>query len=183
MRSLIENEKIALRRYEMSFAPLLYEAAYESRGGEFSHWMPWCHENYAFADSESFIEKGIDGWENASQYAFAIFDQRTNDFVGGTGLNQFNSHRTFVNLGYWIRTSRQNHGFASQATRLLAQTAFADLPLNRIEILAAAENTASQKAAEKSGATREGVLRKRLVIGGRIHDAVMFSFTREDFNS
>jgi RimJ/RimL family protein N-acetyltransferase len=85
-------------------------------------------------------------------------------------------------LGYWIRVSKQNRGIVSDATRVLAQTAFTDLPINRLEILTALENIPSQKAAEKSGATREGILRKRLVIGGRTHDAVMFSFIREDFN-
>jgi RimJ/RimL family protein N-acetyltransferase len=183
MRSLIEGEKIVLRKYETAFAPMLYEAAFESRGGEFSRWMPWCRENYTLAESESFIERTLANQANESEYAFAVFDRQSGGFVGGVGLNQFNSHHNFVNLGYWIRTSRQNRGFASEATRLLAQAAFADLPLNRIEVLVAAENKPSQKAAEKSGAAREGVLRKRLVIGGQVHDAVMFSFVREDFNS
>jgi ribosomal-protein-serine acetyltransferase len=50
-------------------------------------------------------------------------------------------------------------------------------------MLTAVENIPNQKAAEKSGATREGVLRKRLVIGDRIHDGVMFSFIHEDFSN
>jgi RimJ/RimL family protein N-acetyltransferase len=53
--------------------------------------------------------------------------------------------------------------------------------LCRIEIAVAVENFASRKTAEKSGATREGILRQLLSIGGRQHDAVMFSFVREDF--
>ncbi len=181
MRSEIKSDNLILRKYEMSFAPLLFEAAMESRGGEFSHWMPWCHENYKFEESEIFIKKVEDNWQSAEQLGFAIFDAETNDFLGGIGLNQPNHIYKFYNLGYWIRTSKQNQGIASAATRLLARTGFEDLPINHIEILTAVENIPSQKAAEKSGATREGVLRKRLVISERIHDAVMFSFVREDF--
>ncbi len=181
MRSEIKTENLILRKYEMTFAPLLFEAATESKGGDFSYWMPWCLENYKFEDSENFIEKVTGKWKSGTIFGFAIFDAKTGEFLGGIGLNQPNNVHKFYNLGYWIRTSQQNRGIASEATRFLAQTAFEELPINRIEILTAIENIPSQKAAEKSGATREGVLRKRLVIGGRIHDAAMFSFIREDF--
>lgn len=183
MRSEIKSANLILRKYEKSFAPLLYEAAIESRGGEFSHWMPWCHENYAFADSESFIKKVEENWQDQTQFGFAIFDAGTDYFLGGVGLNQPNNQHKFYNLGYWIRISKQNRGAASEATRLLAKAGFEDLPINRIEILMAVENTPSQKTAEKAGAIREGVLRKRLMIGGRVHDAILFSFVREDFQS
>jgi RimJ/RimL family protein N-acetyltransferase len=182
MREEIRSEKIILRRYRNDFAPLLYEAALESRGGDFSHWMPWCHENYALAESESFIARCLESWDKETVFSFAIFDRFDNGFLGGVGLNQFNSQHNFANLGYWIRTSRQNRGAASEATQVLAQASFEDLSINRIEILAAAENEPSQKAALKAGARREGILRNRLLIGGRIHDGVMFSFVREDFN-
>lgn len=182
MRSEIESENLILRKYEINFAPLLYEAALESHGGEFSRWMPWCHENYAIDESRSFIEKVVENWQDEKEFGFAIFDARTEEFLGGIGLNQPSKAYKFYNLGYWIRVSKQNRGIVSEATRVLAKAAFEDLPINRLEILSALENIPSQKAAEKSGATREGVLRKRLVIGGRVHDAVMFSFVREDFN-
>jgi len=181
MRSEIIGEKIILRKYEIGFAPLLFEAANESKGGEFSRWMPWCHENYTISESETFIESLKEKWQNGEVFGFAIFNAKTNEFLGGTGLNQPSKIHKFYNLGYWVRVSRQNRGISSEGTQILAKSAFEDSPINRIEILTAIENIPSQKAAEKSGATREGILRKRLVIGGRLHDAVMFSFIREDF--
>ncbi len=116
-------------------------------------------------------------------FGFAIFDAKTNEFLGGTGLNQPSKVHKFYNLGYWVRVSRQNRGICGEATKILAKSAFEELQINRIEILMAIENIPSQKAAEKAGATREGILRKRLIIGGRIHDAVMFSFVGEDFQN
>jgi RimJ/RimL family protein N-acetyltransferase len=189
MRTEIYGEKIVLRKYEIEFIPLLFEAASESKGGDFSYWMPWCHENYAIEDSRDFIEKTVENWKNSEdvwreemQFGYAIFDAETGKFLGGTGLNKPDKIHRMFNLGYWVRTSEHNRGIASEATKLLAKAAFEDLPeLNRIEIVAAVENIASQKAAEKSGAFREGILRKRLIIGGRIHDAAMFSFVRNDF--
>ena len=190
MRTEIYSDKIILKSYEKSFVPFLFEAAAEASANEgFRHWMPWCHENYTIEDSREFIKKTVENWKNTKnvwredmQFGYAIFDKKSGKFLGGTGLNQPNAQHKFYNLGYWIRPSAQNRGAASDATRALAKAAFEDLTeLNRIEILAAIENIPSQKAAEKSGALCEGVLRKRLMIGGRIHDAALFSFVREDF--
>lgn len=181
MREEIKCEKIILRKYEMDFAPLLFEAAIESKGGEFSRWMPWCHADYSIDESESFVNKIIKDRENHTGFAFAIFDRETNKYLGDVALNNPNSIHKIFNLGYWVRVSCQKREIASTATRALAQAAFEDLDINRIEILAAVENIPSQKVAEKAGAVREGVLRSGLFIGGRIHDAAIFSFVREDF--
>lgn len=183
MRTEIYGKGIILKAYQTNFARLLYEAVIESCGGEFSYWMPWSHENYKIEESREFIAKVIKERDQKTEFAFAIFDTETNKFLGGIGLNQPNYAHRFYNLGYWVRTSEQKRGAASVATRALAQAAFEDLPINRIEILAAIENIPSHKTAEKAGATREGVLRKRLVIGGRLHDAVIFSFVRDDFQT
>jgi len=56
--------------------------------------------------------------------------------------------------------------------------AFASTELVRLEILVAISNLPSQRVAEKAGAVREGVLRRRLLLHGVSHDAVMFSLTR-----
>jgi ribosomal-protein-serine acetyltransferase len=181
MRSEIKSDNLILRKYEKSFAPPLFEAAIESRGGEFTRWMPWCHENYTLADSETFIAKSIENWKNQTEYDFVIFDKEDGKLAGGVSLNLLNRERGSANLGYWIRVKKQQRGIAHAAARLLAKVGFEDLELNRIEIAVAVENYASQKTAEKSGAIREGNLRKLLSIGGIQHDAVMFSFVREDF--
>ena len=95
-----------------------------------------------------------------------------------------------VNLGYWVRTSRTREGVASAATRLLARFGFEELKLNRVEIIAATGNKASQRVAEKAGATKEGVLRNRIGVRelvsdtlnyrDRVSDAVVFSFIPQD---
>ena len=191
MKAEIHGDGIVLKAYEKSFVPLLYEAAIESRAdAEFRRWMPWCHENYAIEESREFVEKteanwrdSGDIWRSGMEFGFAIFDRETGNFLGGTGINQPNKTHKFFNLGYWIRTRAQNRGVASRAARTLAQAAFADLPINRIEILAAIENVPSRKTAEKAGAHYEGILRSRLLIGGKPHDTAIYSFVREDFQN
>jgi RimJ/RimL family protein N-acetyltransferase len=64
---------------------------------------------------------------------------------------------------------------------MAAKFGFEQLGLIRVEVVIAAGNEASLKAAEKSGARREGILRDRVTVRKQIYDAVMFSFVRSDF--
>src|SRR3990172_4536404 len=103
-------------------------------------------------------------------------------YLGGCGLNGIGEYK-FANLGYWVRTSRTKQGVATAATLLLARFGFDELKLNRIEIVVATGNYASQRVAEKAGATREGVLRNRLILKGKpVVDAVMFSLIPKDLS-
>ena len=63
----------------------------------------------------------------------------------------------------------------------LVRWAFENTNLNRVEIVASTMNFASLRVAEKAGAVREGVLRRRLLLHGVTHDAMVFSFVRTDF--
>lgn len=183
MKTEILGERIILRRCEVAFTEEIFAAAIESKGGEFTRWMPWCHENYKIKETKTFLENCESNWEKKEEFNFAVFEKVSGEFVGLTSLNAFNSIHNFYNLGYWIRVSQQKNGFASESARLLAQIAFNEQEINRIEILVAVENLPSQKTAEKAGATREGILRNRLKIGKRIHDAVIYSFIKKDFET
>lgn len=182
MRTELSDGTISIRRYGAEDIPVLFEAARESAGESFTRWMPWYHEQYAIEDSSAFILHCEEAWVKGEEYGFGVFDAGTGDLLGGVGLNQFNRDHKFANLGYWVRSSRMGRGVAPAATLLTARFGFEDLGLNRVEIVVAAGNVRSQRVAEKAGARREGVLRNRLMIGGRLHDALMYSLTPADLN-
>jgi RimJ/RimL family protein N-acetyltransferase len=60
----------------------------------------------------------------------------------------------------------------------VAEHAFQETDLMRLEIVCAVGNVRSQRVAEKVGALREGVLRNRLLLPSGPSDAVMFSLVR-----
>jgi RimJ/RimL family protein N-acetyltransferase len=170
---------ILVRRLRTDDVRPLYEAARESIP-EISPWLPWCHENYAIEETEEFIASRTRADASEEAYSFGIFDKQTGKFLGGVGLNFFNRVHQMANLGYWVRTSAVGRGVASRATRLVARFGFEQLGLQRIEIIAAVPNIASQRVAEKVGAVRECVARKRLLINDEPNDAVVFSLLPED---
>ena len=119
-------------------------------------------------------------WEKSEHYSFVITEQPGGEFIGGVGLNFINRVHNLANVGYWVRSSRTRRGFASAATRLAARFGMKELGFTRLEIVAAVENLASQRVAEKAGAKREGVLRNGIRQHGQLHDAVMFSLIPGD---
>jgi ribosomal-protein-serine acetyltransferase len=170
---------ILVRTYRAEDADALYEAARESIA-EVSVWLPWCHENYSIEESREFVVSRKLASQGDEWYGFGVFEKDAGRFLGGVGLNFINRVHQMGNLGYWVRTSAASRGVATQAARLVARFGFEQLGLHRIEIVAAVPNVASQRVAEKVGAVREGVLRKRLLINGESQDAVLFSLLPED---
>jgi len=180
---ILVDGDILLRPLELTDEQALFSAVRESIP-EVSPWLGWCHENYSIEETREFLRSRKDKSQGDEWYSFGVFDRNDSKrFLGGVGLNFINRVHQFGNLGYWVRTSAAGKGVASKAARLVARFGFEELGLNRIEILAAVPNIASQRVAEKIGAVREGVLRKRLRIGGEPHDAVMFSLVPEDLES
>jgi ribosomal-protein-serine acetyltransferase len=179
MQSTFSSGGIGLRRYRAEDGDALFDAARESVR-ELSTWMPWCSENYSPADSELFVKTREADWDKGEHYSFVIYDTANVQFLGSVGLNFINPVHKFANLGYWVRTTQTGRGVATTAARLAARFGIAELGFNRIEIVTAAGHVASQRVAKKVGANCEGVLRKRLMIHGQVHDAVMFSLVAED---
>ncbi len=170
----LTDGKILLRPAEMKDVKQMFAAVQESRK-EVGVWMPWCHANYTPGENKNWIKTCQKGRKDGTIYDFAITDARDGTILGDCGLNDIKKTDKTANLGYWVRTSRTKQGIATAATLLLADFGFKELKLNRIEILVAADNPASQRVAVKVGAVREGILRNRLLLHGKIHDAVMFS--------
>jgi ribosomal-protein-serine acetyltransferase len=175
---LIEGP-ILIRTLREEDVSALFEAARESIA-EVSPWLPWCHENYSIEETREFIASRELASEGGEWYSFGIFEKDGGRFLGGVGINFINRVHQMANLGYWVRTSAAGRGVATSATRAVARFGFEQLGLQRIEIVAAVDNIPSQRVAEKAGAVREGVLRKRLLIRGKPQDAVMFSLVPED---
>ena len=174
MRTAVSNGLITIRRYDTVDVPCLCEAARES-SPEVSVWLPWCHSGYSMEESLEWILRSGKRWDEKREFHFGIFDSQTGAFVGGVGLNELKPEHRLANLGYWVRTAWTGRGVATAAASLAAEFGFEELLLDRIEILAALGNKPSQQVARKLGAHKEGILRNRLVIHGRAHDAVVFS--------
>ncbi len=174
----LTNGQIVLRPHRLEDAGPTVAAIMASLPG-LSKYMPWAHPDYSLEEARSFIETTIFMREHDLSYEFLIADAKDGAIIGACGLNRFDHTNRTCNLGYWVRTDRTCRGVATGAAKLLLKFGFEELHLNRIEIIVEITNAASQRVAEKAGATRECVLRKRLWLQDEAHDAVLFAVVRE----
>jgi RimJ/RimL family protein N-acetyltransferase len=86
----------------------------------------------------------------------------------------------FWEIGILLAPAARGHGHGSEAQRQLVRYLFANTPVNRVQALTDAENLAEQRALEKAGFVREGVMRGYSYFGGRWHDEVLYSVVRSD---
>jgi ribosomal-protein-serine acetyltransferase len=175
----LRGPRLLLRPFEATDAEAFVEAVRESVASV-GQWMPWCHAHYSLAEAQAWLGNCRDGWEQGRQREFGVFDAQTGQLLGGGGLNGLNAHLALANLGYWVRQSAQRHGVALEAAVLLARHGFAELGLQRVEIVVAQGNQPSAAVARRVGATCEGLLRHRVRTPRGLEDAWMFSLLPPD---
>lgn len=83
------------------------------------------------------------------------------------------------NIGISLVPDARGHGFGTEAQRTLVAHLFATTPVTRIEAGTDIENVAEQRALEKAGFQREGVLRRAQYRPGGWHDLVVYACVRE----
>jgi len=82
------------------------------------------------------------------------------------------------NIGISIHADHRGKGYGAEAQRLLAEYLFASQAVMRVEAMTDITNIAEQRALEKAGFMREGVLRKAQWRAGAWHDLVVYSKLR-----
>jgi RimJ/RimL family protein N-acetyltransferase len=176
----LTDGRVRLRRYRPEDAQAMHAAALESHR-EVGPFLTFCREHYPLEEAREWARQQHEAWAERSSFEMVVEEIETGRFLGSMGLNQIETLNRAANLGYWIRTSATGRGVATAAGGLALRLAFEHLGLVRVGIYGSVENTASLRVAEKLGAQREGVMRKRLLLHGRHHDAALYSILLEDW--
>jgi RimJ/RimL family protein N-acetyltransferase len=84
--------------------------------------------------------------------------------------------------GTWLATERQGSGLNTAIKFLMLRQAFEQWEMVRVQLKTAASNLRAQRAIEKLGARREGLLRNhRRLADGRLDDSVLYSITDREW--
>ena len=175
---ILKSDLVLLKKYQLEDAVELCEAINASVDRVYP-WLPWCHPNYTLEETKAWLKTRPQRWDEGKEFGFSIRD-RQNNLVGGCGLG-IGDRSWSGNLGYWLRSGFTGKGYATAATILLAKFGIKTLQLKRIEIVVSVENKHSQRVAQRAGAYEEGIARNQLLIHNKLHDALIYSFTADDF--
>lgn len=102
---------------------------------------------------------GHEGRGEGTGIGCAVVETATGRLVGSAALRLADDQD---NIGYWIAPAAQGHGFAVEATRVLADWAFAH-GLRRLQLNCDVRNVASARTALAAGFGFEGVARDRIL--------------------
>jgi len=81
-------------------------------------------------------------------------------------------------IGVTIAPEHRRKGYGAEAQSLLVTYLFATYAIARVQATTDVENLPEQRALERAGFTREGVLRQAQFRNGSWHDVVMYSKVR-----
>lgn len=114
---------------------------------------------------------------------FAIVSREAGRAIGVTSYLDIRPRDRGVEIGFtWIAKPYQQTAINPECKYLLFRHAFDDQQAIRVQLKTDLRNLQSQRAIEKLGAVREGVLRRHMVRpDGYLRDSVMYSVTAEEW--
>ena len=130
-------------------------------------------------DTRGYIERALQGFAEGHRLAFAVIDAASGDVIGSSSYHDIVPAVERLEIGYtWYATSRQRTSVNAGSKLLLMTHAFDTLDAKLVGWRTDNFNFASQRAIERLGARRDGVLRHHaLRRDGSVRDTVMYSMT------
>ncbi|MFC0602177.1 GNAT family N-acetyltransferase [Streptomyces palmae] len=166
----LTTERLVLRPFEPSDVPAVQAACQDP---EIPRWTT-VPSPYTREHAVDFVERiAPEGWRDDTSYNFAAVAKDTGALVSAIGLVRLalDEPDRQAELGYWTAAGQRGRGYTAEAARAVAEWAFTELAVERMEWYAQAGNAASRAVALKVGFRMEGTLRARLVSQGSRRDA------------
>jgi RimJ/RimL family protein N-acetyltransferase len=175
------GDRVLIRPWADSDAGPLLEAVNESRE-RLTPWMLWAAEHRSLDDSRIFIRRAQAQWLLREELQMGICERLTGRLLGGTGLHRIHWEGRRFEIGYWLRTSAEGHGYMREGVKLLTMLAFETLQAQRVQIRMDPRNARSQSVAARLGYVFEGTLRRVSLDGdGVSRDRHIYALTPDDY--
>ncbi len=128
-------------------------------------------------DTRAYIENALQMRADGNRFAFAVLDDATGDVLGSTSFHDILPAVKRVEIGWtWYRKSVQRSHVNTTCKLLMMGHAFDQLGCHVVGWRTDNFNFASQRAIERLGARKDGVIRGHaLRRDGTIRDTVMYS--------
>jgi RimJ/RimL family protein N-acetyltransferase len=121
-----------------------------------------------------------DSWLGAESGRLAVVS--AGSFAGDVSYrdkSQGVSKGAIYEIGIALLPEHRGHGVGTTAQRLFVQYLFDHTPAHRIQAYTEVENFAEQRALEKVGFEREGVLRQIIYRAGAWRDSILYALLRD----
>lgn len=173
------NAEVALEPLRPDHAPELFAI-----GQDEGTWRYMPTAAFAVpADADRFVGAMLAEVNAGARVTYVIRRNADGTVVGCTSLFDFRPPERALEIGFTWHAPAACRTAVNTATKLLLLThCFETLRCGRVQLKTDGRNLASQRAIERLGATREGVLRRHMrVQGGFVRDSVYYSILPEEW--
>jgi len=123
------------------------------------------------------VQHALDARDEGTELPFVIIEPEENKVVGSTRFLDISVEHRHLEIGWtWLTPQMWGTSVNMECKYLLLSHCFEKLGTIRVQLKTDARNLRSQRAIERIGAVREGVLRRhRIVYDGYVRDSVYYS--------
>ena len=172
-------EPVTLRQSGLRLEPLAlaHEAGLAAAAADGELWRLRVTSVPEPQDTRTYIEAALQGRAEGQRFAFAVIDEASGRVLGSTSYHDILPAVRRVEIGYtWYAKSVQRTHINTTAKLLMMGHAFDTLGCHVVGWRTDNFNFASQRAIERLGAKKDGVIRGHaLRRDGTIRDTVMYS--------
>lgn len=169
----LEGRLVRLEPLRLEYTTELYEA-----GRDPSLWTyKPVRQPRSLAEMEQFIASTLQSQQAGTCLPFAIMSLERGCAVGETRYHSFMHQDYGLEIGWtWLTPSVQRTGVNTECKYLLLRHAFEAMDAIRVQFRTHHLNTNSQRAVERLGAVKEGILRNHLIMpDGSYRHSVYYS--------
>ena len=170
---VVSGPSLSLRYPVAEDAPRLFELASDPLVTRWFSWGPYAE----VAQAAGWIAAQAAKREAGEIMDFLIVDPSAGA-LGVTGLTEIAARDRRATVGSWLGRSYWGSGANFEAKAMIAALAFQRLGVERLTAWANTRNGRSQRALERVGFRREGVLHAWHRHGDEMHDVVVFALVR-----
>lgn len=127
----------------------------------------------------------VDDWcasrqDEDDRLDLAAVDSTTGEWLGEVVINEWDRDNSSCSFRIALSASARGRGLGTEATQLIVDYVFDELPVNRLELEVFAFNPRAMAVYEHVGFRTEGRRRQALHWDGEFVDAIMMSIVRSD---
>ncbi len=134
-------------------------AAIDASRERLGRWLPWPKNTKRPEDEFAALQDWQTKWQEKKSFAYIIRDMKSKKLLGMIEFMFADMENRSGEIGYWLSSAEEGHGYMTEALGLLEKEIFAQ-GFNRILIRNDTRNQRSVNVAERAGYHLDGVMRQ-----------------------
>jgi ribosomal-protein-alanine N-acetyltransferase len=172
----IETKRLVLREINESDVEGIYKVFSDPEVAKYDWFRPIVSKD----DAIKFIKRYKEEFQAGEEITWGIELKDTKELIGICCLGDFDDGSRRAEIGYDIVQDKWNNGYATEAVEAIVKFGLREIDLNRIEAFITPGNDASVRVLEKLNFIKEGVVRERDLIKGKLEDGIIMSILQKD---